>query len=309
MLYNKMDEDALNRKFRSGLKDYFNYLNLEKALSRNTINSYKSDLVNIFTFLSERGHSDFKNIAAGDIADFFEFLVETGIGASTRSRYLSSTRGLFSYLVSEKIIDSDITELIEFPKTSRKLPEVLTIDEVEKILSSYKGENPAEIRNRAMLEVLYSCGLRISELLALRTRDIFEEINIIKVFGKGSKERLIPIGSIALGWIRKYHLKGRLNFKKPSTDDTLFLNQRGGTLSRMGAWKIIREAASKARIEKKVYPHIFRHSFATHLLEGGADLRAVQEMLGHADISTTQIYSHLDKDFINEVHRTFHPRS
>jgi integrase/recombinase XerD len=206
-------------------------------------------------------------------------------------------------------LDSNPAENIDIPKSSKKLPETLTINDVNKILEQPDTSKPAGVRDRAILELLYACGLRVSELCTLRIKDIIVEAEIIRVFGKGSKERIVPIGSSALDWINQYLLKVRHLFvKRGKTEDILFLNQRGTQLSRMSIWKLVQSSARKAEIQIHVHPHIFRHSFATHLLEGGADLRAVQEMLGHSDISTTQIYTHLDNDYIKEVHKTYHPR-
>jgi integrase/recombinase XerD len=229
--------------------------------------------------------------------------------AASRSRYLSSIRSLHKFLLSSRIVDKNISENIDIPKSEKKLPETLTINEVNAILEVPNTEKPAGIRDRAILETLYACGLRVSELCNIKTKDILFEAEIIRVFGKGSKERIVPIGSSALEWIDRYlHRVRHLFAKQSKTEDILFLNQRGAKLTRMYIWKLVQKCAITAEIQVSVHPHIFRHSFATHLLEGGADLRAVQEMLGHADISTTQIYTHLDRDYIKEVHKTFHPR-
>lgn len=203
----------------------------------------------------------------------------------------------------------DISENIEMPKLKRHLPETLTAEETDKIITLPDISTPAGIRDRAMLETLYACGLRVSELINLSARDIIVDAEIVRVFGKGSKERLVPIGSHALNWINEYLSKVRpMLIKTGKSETALFLNMRGSKLSRMGIWKIIKQYSDLAGI-RDVHPHTFRHSFATHLLEGGADLRAVQEMLGHADIATTQIYTHIDREFIKEVHKTFHPRA
>jgi integrase/recombinase XerD len=237
-------------------------------------------------------------------------LEELGLALSSRTRTLSSLRGFFSYLFSNKIIDNDITEKAELPKSRRSLPDTLSIDEMLAILEQPDISTKAGIRDRAMLELLYACGLRVSELCGIKQRDMLLEQEVIRVFGKGSKERIVPIGSSALEWVGMYQMEVRPHFMKSgiSTNDILFLNQRGTGISRMSVWNIVSKATQDAGVEKHVHPHTFRHSFATHLLEGGADLRALQEMLGHSDISTTQIYTHIDREFIRQVHKTYHPR-
>ncbi len=262
-----------------------------------------------FSFLELLGVNSINSITQENVSAFISELTEIGLAASSRSRCLSSLRSFHKFLITEGLSQSDPSETVDLPKIRRKLPEPLTYDEISIILEGIDTQNPAGIRNRAILETLYACGLRVSELINLKQRDIIADAGIVRVFGKGSKERLVPICESALFWIDEYKLKTRhLFIKLGGSSDILFLNQRGSALSRMGIWKIIRQAVSDAGIDKEVHPHTFRHSFATHLLEGGADLRAVQEMLGHADISTTQIYTHLDNDYLKEVHRSFHPR-
>jgi integrase/recombinase XerD len=215
------------------------------------------------------------------------------------------------FMMNEGYVKKDITENIISPKIPKRLPKVLSINEIEKILNVIDITKILGIRDRAMLELLYACGLRISELLKLRLSSIFFDEGWIRIFGKGNKERIVPFGNEARKWLKKYINYFRPELKKKNifkAEDFIFLNVRGGPLSRMGVWKIIQQYVKSAGIYKKVSPHTFRHSFATHLLEGGADLRAVQEMLGHSDISTTQIYTHLDRDYLKEIHKTFHPR-
>lgn len=300
----------LPQAYKRVLSRYFNYLNLERGLSDNTQDSYRNDLERFCEFLAARDINNPGEAGSEDISKFLLLLDELGLSPSTRSRYLSSIRGLFTYLHAEGKIESDISANLEVPRTGRKLPETLSYDQISRIIEQPDTSKPAGIRDRALLETLYACGLRVSELTALKHRDILFEHEVVRVFGKGSKERIVPIGSSAMKWIVEYLEKVRPLFVKLSKSvDVLFLNQRGGGLSRMGVWKFTDKYSRKAGIEFQVHPHMFRHSFATHLLEGGADLRAVQEMLGHADISTTQIYTHVDREFIKEVHKSFHPRA
>ena len=292
------------------IKEYINYVSLEKGLSENTRSSYINDLNNYKYFLQEKKIKDFNNVSKDDASEFINYLAEIGLSASTRSRYISSIKGLHKYLLSRGDTDTDVTEILQQPKKSASLPETLSIPMINKILAMPDTNKPAGIRDRAMFETLYACGLRVSELLNLKQNDIISEAGIVRIFGKGAKERIVPVGSSALDWIKTYRKKARVLFvKNEPTDDILFLNQRGKGLTRMGLWKLLKKYSEQAGIEVKVHPHLFRHSFASHLLEGGADLRAVQEMLGHSDISTTQIYTHLDKEYLREVHKAFHPRS
>lgn len=245
-----------------------------------------------------------------DVREFLVLLADFGLQASSRARYLASLRAFYRYLTESGIAKADPTEIIDTPRLKRMLPDTLSIAEVERILAAPDTDTITGIRDRAMLETMYACGLRVSELLGMARANIIAEAEIVRIVGKGSKERIVPIGRSALGWIDKYMRESRPRLLKLGCpEEALFVNARGKALSRMGIWKIVVAAAEKAQIGKKVHPHTFRHSFATHLLEGGADLRAVQEMLGHSDISTTQIYTHLDNDYIKEVHRSCHPRA
>ena len=304
-----MDKPVIANDLQKTLNHYLQFITLERGLSDNTLQSYKHDLRAFTEYLNTSGVLSFSGASSENISSFLYLLQEFGLSVTSRSRYLSSIRGLYKYLLNTGKTEKDIAELIDLPKSSRKLPDTLTIEDIELILSKPDISQPAGIRDRAILETLYACGLRVSELITLKQRDILYEEEIIRIFGKGSKERIVPIGSSALEWIGIYRKKARTIFiKTKQTNDILFLNQRGSKLSRMSIWKIVDLNSRRAEINKNVHPHTFRHSFATHLLEGGADLRAVQEMLGHADISTTQIYTHLDRDYIKEVHKTFHPR-
>jgi len=291
------------------LDEYLAVLRLEKNLSPNTIDSYKNDITNLFQFLENYNIDDPQRIKYNHLSEFFKFLKEAGLTSSSASRYHSSLKGFFSYLFQNHYITENPVEKIPSPKLSKKLPQVLSVNEVESILAQPNINNKLGLRDKALLELFYACGIRVSELINLKISGLYFNEEIIRVFGKGSKERLVPIGSSAIKWITEYLKQSRPFLEKKSkSENYLFLNTRGTKLSRMGIWKIVDRYVKDAKIDKEVHPHTFRHSFATHLLEGGADLRAVQEMLGHADISTTQIYTHIDRDYIKQVHRDFHPR-
>lgn len=299
------------------LKLFEQYAQLERGLSERTIQSYHSDLKRFSEFCALHGIESFSSVTRKDLLSFFKMLADAGLGTSSRARYLSSMRHFNRYLSSTGRIDADPTESMELPTQRRHLPDVLTVDEVTAVLEGAGGDSdgasvvtPVMLRNRALLEVMYACGLRVSEATTLRRRDVLTDVELVRVFGKGSKERLVPIGSVAISWLARYQKEARNSLlQSATTDDILFLSVRGRQLSRMSVWNIIRQAAATAGLDKHVHPHMFRHSFATHLLEGGADLRAVQEMLGHSDIATTQIYTHIDREYIKEVHALFHPRS
>ncbi len=304
------DRAALPRALRRGIDDFRRYLQLERGLAQNSVESYLSDLERYAEYLSAEGIQQFRDVRAQHISDFLAMLAELGLSSSSRARYSSSLKGLHKYYSAVLHSGDNPAELIELPRSGRPLPEALTIQEVEALLEQPDIQKGSGIRDRSILETLYACGLRVSEVRGLRQRDILWDSEVIRVFGKGSKERVVPIGQSALEWIQRYQREVRVGFVgKTSNDDILYLNQRGSGLSRMSIWNIVSAAARAAKIDKDVHPHTLRHSFATHLIEGGADLRAVQEMLGHADISTTQIYTHLDRAYITAVHRSFHPRS
>lgn len=291
------------------LKEYLNVLRLEKNLSDNTISSYRNDLSSLITFLESEKINDFSLVDHRMITFFFKELQELGLTPASAARYYSSIKGFFYYLFVNRYIEINPVEKVSPPKLSKTLPSVLTFEEIDKILSIPDANNKLGLRDKSILEMLYACGLRVSELTGLKISNLFFDEEIIRVFGKGSKERLVPVGSSAISWTREYLIKSRpLLEKKSKSEGIVYLNNRGTKLSRMGVWKIVDRYTKEAGIERDVHPHTFRHSFATHLLEGGADLRAVQEMLGHADISTTQIYTHIDRDYIKQVHRDFHPR-
>ena len=291
------------------LKEYLAHIKLEKNLSKNTVSSYKNDITAFISYMKNKGKEDPSIISSNDIGGFFKTLNELGLSGSSSARYFSSLKGFFLYLLKNKYILKNPIEKITAPKIAKRLPGVLDVNEIDKILSAPEVNDKLGLRDKAILELFYACGTRVSELIDLKVNDLFFDDEIIRVFGKGSKERLIPIGSSAINWVGEYLKKSRpLLMKKSKSENNLFLNSRGSKLSRMGVWKIIDLYVKEAGIEKEVHPHTFRHSFATHLLEGGADLRAVQEMLGHADISTTQIYTHVDRDYIKQIHKQYHPR-
>ena len=291
------------------LKEYLSVLSLEKNLSGNTVSSYKNDISSFINFISIKKIDDPSKITYQDLIDFFKELNEIGLSKTSAARYYSSLKGFFKYLFQNNYIQTNPIEKVETPKLSKNLPHVLTFNEVEKILKQPNIKEKLGLRDKAILELFYACGVRISELINIKISDLFFTEEIIRVLGKGSKERLIPIGESAIYWITNYLKNSRsLLIKKLKSENYVFLNSRGSKLSRMGVWKIVDRYVREAGINKEVHPHTFRHSFATHLLEGGADLRAVQEMLGHSDISTTQIYTHIDREYIKQVHKEYHPR-
>ena len=273
------------------------------------MSAYKIDIVRYLGYLEARRISSLERIDEKDVVGFLSLLRELGLSARSISRNLSSIKTFHKFLVGEGTTKYNPTENIDTPKLSKTLPDVLNQDEIETILQQPDVVKPLEIRDKAILETMYATGMRVTEVLTLKQSSIYHDDGIVRVFGKGSKERLVPIGRSALEWIAKYVREVRVVLAKKGTGyDTLFLNARGKPMSRMAIWNIVRNYTLKSGIKKDVHPHTIRHSFATHLLEGGADLRAVQEMLGHSDIATTEIYTHIDREYLKEVHRTFHPR-
>ena len=292
------------------LQQYLNYLRFEKNLSDNSVSSYKNDLERYINYLNTQKINRPENIQSKHIRRLLQLLSELGLSTSTLARNLSSIRSFHLFLISEDLISSDPSEHVDGPKLRRHLPSVLTFDEIEKICQKVNVEDTLGLRDRAMIEVLYACGLRISELLTLLVREVYFKEEFIRIIGKGSKERLVPISSRALKWISKYFdLSRPFLDKHHRLNGIAFLNIRGTGLSRMGFWKILQKYIRESGIRKDIYFYTFRHSFATHLLEGGADLRAVQEMLGHSDISTTQIYTHLDRSYLKQEYKHYHPRA
>ena len=291
------------------IRGYKTYLQLERALSANTVEAYLHDVQLLFSFLEEKKpHLPVTQIKAGDLHDFLGFIHNMGLGAYSQSRVVSGIKSFFGYLMLEKIIDTDPSALLETPRLGKKLPDVLEESEIEQLLRSIDLSGPLGQRNRTILETLYACGLRVSELVNLKLSDLYLNENMISVTGKGNKQRLIPVGESAKKQLNIYLRQIRIHLMpKKEAQNIVFLNRRGGKMSRQMIFLIIKRQAAKAGIHKTVSPHTFRHSFATHLIRRGADLRAVQEMLGHASISTTEIYTHLnDTDLKNTILR-YHP--
>lgn len=284
---------------------------MERSLSDNSVQAYLSDVVKLEQYLNLKNKLIPPSaVTIKDLKDFIKYLNELGLSAYSQARVISGLRGFFNYLMGEELITSDPAELLEGPKLGRKLPDILDYPEIEKILSVIDLSKPEGARNRAMLEILYSSGLRVSELVNLKQAGIYPDIGFLRVIGKGNKERLVPIGKEALRYLQIYLNEVRPTQKvQDGFDAFVFLNRRGKPLSRVMVFLVIKEVVARAGIRKTVSPHTFRHSFATHLIEGGADLRAVQEMLGHESITTTEIYTHLDRDYLRQVIREFHPRS
>ena len=292
-------------------KGYEAFLRLEKSLSENSVSAYVNDINKLIEFLNE----EFKKVPPEKVRlphlkKFVEWLNQKGVSPRTQARTISGIKSFFKYLLIEEKIMNDPTTLLESPKVGRKLPDILTMEEIDLLIDSVDVSKPEGQRNRAMLETLYSCGLRVSELVSLKMSNLNFDQGFIKVEGKADKERLVPISKSAIDEINGYvegYRKG-LNIDKDHVN-TLFLNRRGKNLSRVMVFTIIKELATKVNLGKKISPHTFRHSFATHLINGGADLRAVQEMLGHESILTTEIYTHIDKDYLKSTIQQFHPRS
>ncbi|MEO7083133.1 MAG: site-specific tyrosine recombinase XerD [Gemmatimonadaceae bacterium] len=300
-----VDEGAA---LRFHLDRFGDFLTLEQGTSPLTLEAYRRDVERLVEFARAKTVQGPADITPRLIRDFVYSLKDLGLAPSSIRRNISAVRTYFKFLLSDGIVTKDPSERIETPKRWRTLPDVLTVEEISKLLASPTIDDPLVFRDRAMLELAYAAGLRVSEWITLGTRDVMMSDKLVRVFGKGSKERLVPIGRSAIGAVATYIRELRPKLEKGEGKGVLFLNARGQPLTRMGAWKILRKYVDRAGITKAVSPHTLRHSFATHLLEGGADLRAVQEMLGHVDISTTQIYTHVDREYLRQVHKQFHPR-
>lgn len=292
-------------------KGYTLFLKIEKGLSQNTIENYLRDIGKLISYLGYKENGlDVSKTTRNHLNGFLKEITEIGLNASSQSRILSGVRSFFDYLLAENIINDNPASYLETPRLKRKLPEVLTISEIDGILNIVDRSKPEGERNFAMIELLYGCGLRVSELVKLKLTDIFFSEGFVRVTGKGDKQRLVPLGSEAEKHLKIYLQNVRNHIEIKNSDrDIIFINKSGRGLSRVRIFQIIKELASKAEIKKTISPHTFRHSFATHLVEGGADLRAVQEMLGHASITTTEIYTHLDRTYLKEIIANFHPRS
>ena len=292
------------------IKHYTDYLRLEQSLSENSVAAYDHDVNLFLQYLQAQGLSvELADIEMQTIENFFAYLYDLNIGAKSQARILSGLKSFYRYLQSEEIVEVDPTVLISSPSLGRHLPEVLTYDEIQKMIDSIDLSQPNGHRNKAMIEVMYGCGLRVSELIGLQISNIYKNDGFIRVIGKGDKERLIPIGDGSLRILFNYIEGERLHINvKPKFTDTVFLNRRGSGLTRQMVFLIVKELAEANNIEKSISPHTFRHSFATHLLEGGANLLAVQQMLGHASVSTTEIYTHVSDEMLRETLSCYHPR-
>lgn len=287
---------------------YMSFLLIEKGLAQNTLSSYSADLAAFAGFLVEHNITGIIEIDTAVILKYMIALRKAGLGAKSRARHLVSLRGFFKFLLREKELKKDPTALIDLPKTGLRLPEILSIDDIARLLHAPDLSSHRGMRDAAMIELLYAAGLRVSELITLKLQDVNLEAGFVRVFGKGSKERVVPIGTFAREKIASYIRQSRPVLLKSVTSSFLFVARAGKPMTRQGFWKLLKRYALKAGIEREVKPHLLRHSFASHLLEGGADLRAVQMMLGHADISTTQIYTHVAQDHLRRIHTEYHPR-
>jgi integrase/recombinase XerD len=290
------------------LEGFRDFLALESGHSANTVESYLRDLRRLGEFATARGVRDPARLTRSLLRDFVYLLKDLGLSAASIRRGVSAIRTYFGFLVGEGRVMEDPSDRLESPRRGRTLPPTLSVSEMEKLLASPQVDEPLAWRDRALLELAYGAGLRVSELCGLGLTDLLLTENLVRIFGKGGKERLVPIGRSVIGAVSVY-----LHTKRPALDrgkskGRVLLNARGEPLSRVGAWGVVKRASQRAGITKRVTPHTLRHSFATHLLEGGADLRAVQEMLGHADLSTTQIYTHVDREYLRSIHKQFHPR-
>ncbi|MBC3541294.1 site-specific tyrosine recombinase XerD [Rufibacter sediminis] len=298
-------------KWSVSLTQFKGYLQLEKSLSSHSVEAYLRDvrkLVQYFEVINEKVGP--LAVEAHHLRGFLEWINSLGMTAHSQARTISGIRAFYKFLIMEDQLNADPTETIEAPKLQRKLPDVLSYDEIVTLFEAIDVSTPEGTRNKAMLETLYSSGLRVTELIELKISNLYEDLGFLRITGKGNRERLVPIGKDALKYIRLY-LDGvrRHQVIKKGNEDFVFLNRRGASLSRVMIFNIIKDLAAKTGLQKSISPHTFRHSFATHLIEGGADLRAVQEMLGHESITTTEIYTHLDRDYLKQIMQEFHPRS
>lgn len=297
--------------WESEINGFKNYLKVEKGLSDNSIHAYITDLYKLVQFLEEKNYNvGPESVKLEHLKEMIEWVNNRGISPRTQARIISGIKSFYKYLLIEEKVEKDPTALLETPKVGRKLPEILSVEEIDTIINAVDTKKPEGQRNKAILETLYSCGLRVSELIELKISNLFFESGFIKIEGKGSKERLVPISTKAIKEINLYLSEYRRNLRiHPDHEDILFLNRRGKKLSRVMIFTIIKNITQKLGMDKNISPHTFRHSFATHLIDGGANLRAVQEMLGHESIITTEIYTHLDKEYLKNTIIQYHPRS
>ncbi len=297
-------------KVENDLTEYLHYLTIERGLSKNTIESYRRDLISYIEFLTMNQVENWSEVDRYLVLTFLQQLKDEEKAAGTVIRMVSSLRRFHQFLKQERLCDTDPMLHIDTPKKAQTLPKTLSMKEVECLIETPDTNTTLGLRDRAMLEVMYATGLRVSELTELKLSDLHLSLGLIQTIGKGDKERIIPLGDLAIEWIEKYMKYSRVKLEKPGKRElNLFLNHHGKGLTRQGVWKNLKAIVKKAGIEKEVTPHTLRHSFATHLLENGADLRVVQELLGHADISTTQIYTHITKQRMTSVYKTYHPRA
>lgn len=302
-------ESSLDKGWTLHVKGFIGWASLERGLSPNTVEGYKSDLLQCAAFLQRRKVAGWKQITPEHLSEWIGSLNDEEYAVASLARKLTSLRMFARYLVRERVREDDFTELLSGPKLVRRLPHTLSPEEVDRLLTAPDERTPQGLRDRAMLELMYSSGLRVSELCGLTLQSVDTDNGYVRVYGKGAKERIVPVGSKAQEAVVRYLEVGRPKLVKPKTGSDLFLSQWGRALSRKTFWVLIKQYARQAGIQKEVKPHLLRHSFATHLLTNGADLRAIQEMLGHADISTTQIYTAVKADYLSDEHAHFHPRS
>ncbi len=291
------------------LNRFVEYIFIEKGLAANTLDAYKRDLTKFFSYLEAQHIDDLKAVNKDVLAAYLFYQKKKSISPSTIARQIAALKGFFRFLCLEDLLETDPTIYIETPKLKKKLPYILTVEEVDTLLQEPHGLEPMQLRDKAMLELLYATGMRVSEMINLNMKQVHMELAFVRCIGKGNKERIIPMGSYATKCVKEYLEKGRPHLIRNPQETTLFINHHGKRMTRQGFWKIIKKHAKKAGINKDITPHTLRHSFATHLLANGADLRSVQELLGHADVSTTQIYTHLNKKRLKEVYDQTHPRA
>lgn len=291
------------------VEEYLRFIQLEKGLSQNTVAAYRRDLNHYLSYLGNQKISNLDFIDRQNVQQWFGVLHDEGLSTKSIARFTSTIRSFHQFALREKYTSKDPTVLIETPKYERKLPDVLSIEEIDHLLTTPDISKNNGYRDRTMLELLYATGMRVSELISVEIEDVNLIMGFVKVFGKGNKERIVPLGDTVIDFLKHYIETVRPQLLKQHVTHTLFLNMHGKPLSRQGIWKIIKQTGEKAAIQKRLTPHTLRHSFATHLLENGADLRAVQEMLGHSDISTTQLYTHVSKAQIRKMYQAFHPRA
>ena len=306
-----LSEERVSMKLTEVIEDFLNTMRVEEGLAENSIISYKQELNRMMTYLDRQGIERVQEIHQDTVLTHLKWMNEDHLATSTRSHYVSTLRHFFRYLKLDGVIENNPMEKISLPKKTQHLPAVLTLEEVDRILAAPDVSRPLGLRDRTLLETLYSTGMRVSEIIHIKLADIHLDMGFIQTIGKGDKERLVPIGEMAEDWINRYLTQGRPKLVKDEEESQgyLFVNNRGKPLSRQGVWKNLKKMVIMAHITKDISPHTLRHSFATHLLENGADLRVVQELLGHSDISTTQIYTHIHAQHMKDIYKQNHPRA